>query len=295
VKLLVTGATGFLGSALIGRACTDHDVVAVARLPPANADAAGPVWVQADLASRQLTRRLPSDIDAVIHLAQSRYSRDFPEHALDIVEVNVSATAALIDHAVRHGAKRFVFASTATVYRPSHRPIREDAPLDCSDGYAASKRAAEMLIGAYQGLISCWVLRVFTPYGAGQRPDRLIPSLVDRVRQGEPLAIDGRRGLLLSPIHVADVVEAMMAAATSDTEEVCTLNVGGAEALGISEIATVIGELAGRSPLLRFTDRPEPGGYVADRAAFSRRYPSLPRPRSFRDGIATLVKSEASV
>jgi UDP-glucose 4-epimerase len=291
VRLLLTGATGFIGQAVLDRACQEHEVVAVARSPPPHDAAGNPAWLRADLTSRRLQRMLPTDVDVIVHLAQSRWSRDFPRRAIDMVEVNVSATARLLDYAWRCGAKRFVFASTATLYRRSHRPLAEDAPLDCADGYPATKRAAEVLIGGYGGLLSCWILRLFTVYGPGQR-DRLIPHLLERVRRMEPIAIDGRRGLLLSPIHVSDAVDALLAAASSDTDEPRTLNVGGNEALGISDLVTTIGELTEHLPTLIPGEAHEPGGYVADRRAFSRRFASVPQPRGFREGMASLLASD---
>ena len=196
-------------------------------------------WVIGDITKDGFERGLPADVDAVVHLAQSRFDRAFPEGALDVVDVNVGATARVLEYARSSGARQFVLASTATVYRPSGEPLDEGAALDCSSFYAASKRSAELLARAYSELFSCWVLRIFTTYGPGQR-GRLVAQLIERVRTGEPVSVEGRTGLLLSPIHVTDVAEAVVDAAGRGLPgghgyEV--VNVGGEETIGIRAIA----------------------------------------------------------
>ena len=91
-------------------------------------DAGGVTWLEADLTRPGVQRALPGGAQGVIHLAQSRHDRTFPEGADDVVDVNVAATARLLDYARSAGAGRFVLASTATVYRRSQGPLTEDSP-----------------------------------------------------------------------------------------------------------------------------------------------------------------------
>ena len=122
--------------------------------------------------------------------------------AVDIFDVNLGATARLLDYARRAGVERSVFASTATMYRPSHGPLGESSPILCTSYYSASKRAAELLIEQYRELFGCWLIRIFTVYGIGQR-DQLIANLVRRVASDEPVTVEGHSGLPVSPIHAA--------------------------------------------------------------------------------------------
>ncbi len=293
MRILVTGASGFVGRELARQAEGDHELFGL-RSPASGAEVgAGAVeWITADLGSESFTEKLPQGVDAIIHLAQSRRSREFPEGASDMMAVNVAATARLLEFARRSGVSRFVFASTATLYQRSLEPLSERAPLDCAQFYPATKRAAELLIGPYGSEFSCLVMRIFTVYGPGQR-GRLVADLIERLRNGDAVNVEGARGLLLSPIHVADVAGALLAA-TAVEGPASTLNVGGVEALGIAEMATTIGALLDRTPTLVADSADEPGGYVAERTAFAAAFPGLPAPRSFEQGIGSVLAANAA-
>ncbi|NBT93765.1 MAG: NAD(P)-dependent oxidoreductase [Chloroflexi bacterium] len=123
MKVLVTGATGFVASHLIPALIDGgHDVLACGhdesrldRYPVGSR-------VVVDLRERTLASQLPTRIDAVIHLAQANVG--FPDAFADLWEVNAGSTARLLDWARRAGARSFVFASTGSVYGPGERPWR---------------------------------------------------------------------------------------------------------------------------------------------------------------------------
>jgi UDP-glucose 4-epimerase len=285
MRVLITGATGFIGRALLRAAPPEWDVVAVARdgRPAAWSGAEPAMWVQADLREAGFERRLPRHVDAVAHLAQARTQSAFPDNARELFDLNLLATARLLEYA-RAGADRFVLASTGTVYRQSTEPLSEDAPIDCTSFYAASKRSAELIVRPYSELFSCNVLRIFTVYGDGQE-DRLISRLVARVRAGQPVTVQGRRGLLLSPVHVDDVAAALVATIGGETlgGPFEITNVGGPDALGIREVTEILGRVMGREPRFESAGTQEPGGFVADIAKLTRMLPIAP-PRAFETG-----------
>jgi nucleoside-diphosphate-sugar epimerase len=290
VTILLTGATGLIGREFLRLAGAGSETVAVARDPdPIDvATADGPAqWLALDLRDPGFARRLPGRVDAIVHLAQSREYRDFPVGAVDVVDVNLGATARLLDYARGAGVQRFVFASTATIYEPSRAPLSECSPVRCTSFYAASKRAAELLIEQYGELMACWLMRIFTVYGAGQR-DQLIANLVRRVEAAEPVTVQGRSGLPVSPIHAADVARVLLQAAAAghpSLESGCgVLNVGGREALGIRELAEQIGETVGRAPQFVSAADDDPPGWIADRTKLDHMF-ELDEPLSFAEGI----------
>jgi nucleoside-diphosphate-sugar epimerase len=290
VTVLVTGAAGLIGREFLRLASPGSDTVAIARdltgidVSVTNGSTE---WLQLDLRDPAFARRLPGRIDAIVHLAQSREYRDFPTGAVDVVDVNLGATARLLDYARGAGVERFVFASTATIYEPSHAPLSELSPIRCTSFYAASKRAAELLIEQYGELMTCWLMRIFTVYGAGQR-DRLIANLVHRIEAGEPVTVQGRSGLRVSPILAADVARVLWQVAApghSIPESGCgVLNLGGREALGIRELAEQIGQATGTAPQFVFSEGDDPPGWIADRTKLDRTFRLL-EPLSFADGI----------
>ncbi len=280
MRILLTGATGLIGREVVRQAPAGWELVAVSRRP-----VAGVRTVEADLAQPGLGAALPTELDAVVHLAQAREYRDFPSCAPGVVAVNVAATAALLQHAATTGAGQFLLASTATVYEPRAAPLTEDAPVRVRGIYAASKRSAELLAAPYAALLPTRALRIFTAYGA-VRDERLVSDLVARVEEGRPVQVQGERGLVTSPIHAADVARAVIAAVARPPAAgaLDVVNVGGAEALGIADMAAAIGRVLGREPILEARDG-EPPSFVADRAKCEAVL-GVPRPMPFEEGLA---------
>lgn len=246
MKVLVTGAAGFLGTRLVpALAQAGHEVLALVRDPDrAPADAAAVV--------RDLARPL-SDLpraDAVVHLAQANVS--FPEGTRELYRVNTVATQELLEYARTVGAERFVYASSGSIYGLGEGAVGEDDPRRASDFYSVTKRNAEQLVEAYRPYFSTAILRPFAPYGPTQR-GRLIPNLIRRVRDGEPVTLNEGGRPRTTPIFVDDALRAFAGALELDGHHV--VNVAGDEAVGIDELAGLIGEIVGRRPVFE----PGPG------------------------------------
>jgi nucleoside-diphosphate-sugar epimerase len=286
MRILLTGATGFVGGRLIslleGRG---HELISLQR--PGSAVPTGVTPLHGDLARNESIAALPK-IDTVIHLAQSHQYRNFPVAASDIFAVNTMATAHLLDLARRAGVQQFILASTASVYSAGNGPCREGTELRPADFYAATKLTAETLLPPYARYFRACVLRLFTPYGPGQR-NRLIPRLFQRVRERQPVTLDGEAGgLQLSVAYVDDVAGAFMAAAEQGWHG--TYNVAAAEPTCVQEIAATIGRLIGVEPMFARTGRPEPPPLIADLLRLS----GLCDPRRFRtleQGLALTVRA----
>jgi nucleoside-diphosphate-sugar epimerase len=288
VLIVVTGATGFVGRALVTALVPRHDVVCLVR--NAGALVPGAVAVPGDLTDRLSLAQLPGRPDAVVHLAQG--SGGYPEHAPTQFEINAAATSRLLDYAGRSGAGRFVFTSTGTVYAPSLGALGEESALDADpEFYVLTKRVAERLVLSRAASMSTLVLRLFAPYGPGQR-DRLVPRLIDAVRTGASITLRGGGSPRLNPIWIDDLVEILEAAVAGTGDGV--VNVAGPKAVGIRDIALIAGAALGREP--RFVTDPTPvaGDYVADttrmRSVFGAR--ALVEPD---DGIARLARAGAAV
>jgi nucleoside-diphosphate-sugar epimerase len=259
MRVLVTGATGFVASHLLPALAPRHDVTALGhdadRIP--KVDGVEPLVVDLRRAS---DAPLPP-VDAVVHLAQANVP--FPDGALDLHAVNTGATVRLLDHARACGAARFVFASSASVYGFGERPWVEDDVPAATDFYSATKLAAERFVRAYSGTFGTTILRFVAPYGPGQR-NRMIPRLVDGVREGRPITLNAGGRPRMNPIYVGDVVRVVEAALESSGDQL--LNVAGDEAVTIRELGQAMGRALGRDPVFEQGSGAATGDIVCDNA-----------------------------
>lgn len=246
MRVLVTGASGFIGRPLVEMLRRQHEVWEVAR------SKTGERSVEWDLSEPLKKGALPARLDSVVHLAQSRDYRRFPERAVAIARVNVEATLELLDRARETGVKTFVFASSGGVYGGATRPIKEDARVTGPDFYLSTKLAGEALVHGYRSEFDVEILRLFFVYGPGQSPDRFFAKLVRTVLSGDPVVLYGPDGIRLNPIHVSDVAAAMSAALGLAGSQV--VNIAGPEVITLRSLAELIGSHVGRAPV--FEERP---------------------------------------
>jgi nucleoside-diphosphate-sugar epimerase len=243
VRVLVTGATGFTGQAVVRDLVERGDTVYALRRPGAKLpDGVEPV--DQDLTA-PLGDGLPDAIDGVVHLAQSRRYREFPDGATDVFEVNANATVRLLAWARAAGAGSFVYASSGAIYAPGPEPVREtDAPAP-GNFYAVSKLAGELACEQFRGELRAHVLRFFFIYGPGQE-NMFIPGVVGRIRDGQEVALAGEDGIRVNPVYVDDAARAVIG--TLDAPESLTLNVAGPDTVSLRELSELAGEQIGREP-----------------------------------------------
>lgn len=275
MRIVVVGGNGFIGNYVVRELAAHHEVIATRRTKRPS-DSAGVHWFEVDLSHRPAFNELPDVLDVVVFLAQSRNYRSFPDEVWDIFDVNVQAVAAALEYARRSGARRFIFTSSANVYRRSHAPIAEDGACDGKSFYAGSKRMAELLVESYASYFDAIVLRLFTVYGPGQQ-GMLIPNLVDRVRRGQPIAIEGRRGMSLTPVFVNDVarVIATISEGHADATGPSVFNLGGPMAASIYDLGALIGNAMEITPTFQFSGESDPPGWQADSRRLLAKLPEL--------------------
>ena len=287
--ILVTGATGLVGSHLLPLFDSDQEIHVLSRSAPDSAPAANVVHHQLDLAGDFDADALPARIDGVVYLAQSNHFRDFPERAFDIFEVNVASPLRLLDYARRAGAKCFVSASSGGVYGSGERGLSEDHLIPASGNlgfYLSTKLCGEILAENYAPFMNVAVLRLFFAYGAGQKRTMLIPRLVDNIAAGNPISLQGRDGIRINPVHAVDAARAVKAAL--DLEGCARINVAGPDILSIREIGEIIGRKLGREPVFAVDETKLGENLIGD---IDRMSGQLVAPeRRFEDGVTELLQ-----
>lgn len=264
MTVVVTGGTGLLGYGVLERLAGTDDVVALHRPGSEPPVIPGVEWVAQDLTAT-LGGRLPGRVDAVLHVAQSRHHRTFPDGAVDVFDVNVGSTVRLLDYCRRAGGSAFVQASSGAVYRPGPVALSERDDPDPPSFYGHSKLAAEQAALAFGGLFAVSVLRLFFVYGARQDGGAFLPGVRARILDGVPVRLSGPDGLRCNPIHVDDAAAAVQAAWTTGFSGV--VNVAGPETVSLRSIAETLGGLLDREP--RFEHAGAAGDLVADIARMS--------------------------
>lgn len=202
MSVLVTGATGRVGSRLVRRLCHEGEEVRILVRDPAKAEplvALGAQAVVGDIVDGEAVASAAKGVSAVVHLVT--IFRSLPGE--DIDEVNVKGTADLAEAALREGVERFVYCSTNQVYGPGRgRPAVETDEPDPDRPYSITKTAAErslLRLHREQGL----PLRIFRPpviYGDGD------PRLGIQPRWSRKWPLHRR----LQVVHHADVVQALL-------------------------------------------------------------------------------------
>jgi UDP-glucose 4-epimerase len=291
VKIVITGASGFIGSHVVDALSPHHELVLLMRraCPPFDAvPSLGSVAV--DFERDCALDGLPDRADAVIHLAQSEHFREFPDRAIEVFRVNTASTASLLDYARRAGARTFVLASSGGIYGFGEREFSEDVPLAPRGElgyYLGTKLSSEVLADSYSAYMNVVTLRFFFVYGPRQRGTMLVPRLVERIRGGDPIVLHGPDGIRLNPTYVSDAVAAI--AASLNLAGSHKINVAGPNILSMREMAEIIARQVDEIPRYVCDEQAERRHLVADTTKMTR---MLTPPRvSFADGIRSYLGS----
>lgn len=280
MKVLVTGAAGFIGSNLAKKLVQRGDHVTgldnfndyydpAQKRGNVQALQAGPRFslIEADIRDRDGMFRIfrEGQFDAVAHLAAMAGVRNAVANPSLYVEVDLNGTQHLMDAALAAGTVRnFVCASTSSVYGNTQQiPFIETDP--CAQPlqpYAAAKRAAEMLGFTYHHLygLNFTATRFFTVYGPSGRPDMMPFLVADSIAKGREVPLyNGGEGLYRDWTFVDDITDGLVL--TLDRPLGYELiNLGRGEPVAVKEFISVFEELAGNKA--KFVHQPLPSSDI---------------------------------
>jgi UDP-glucose 4-epimerase len=269
MRFLITGAAGFLGSALANRLSKEgHTVRGMDDLSTGDPKALSPEvhFVRGDVNDRPKLWSLLQDVDCVYHLAARVLVPESILYPREYNNVNVGGTVTLMEAMRDVGVRRVVFISSGAVYGDqTEQPIREDMLTLPRSPYAVSKLAAEYYIRTIGSLwgIETVCLRVFNAYGPGQHLPPVhapvIPNFLRQALQNGTLVVHGEGFQTRDYVYVDDVVNAMTAAASTPDINQMILNVGSGVETSVRDLVRLAVEITGGNPEVVFNPRNETG------------------------------------
>jgi nucleoside-diphosphate-sugar epimerase len=273
MRVLVTGAAGFIGSTLCESLLQDGaEVIGVDAFIPSYAESIkrGNLtrakedrryrFVEADLREDDLDP-LVDGVSHVVHLAALAGVRASWGSAFrDYTGHNVLATQRVLEAVRRAKVQRLVVASSSSVYgMPTRFPTPEDESRRPLSPYGVTKVATEALLNAYRESygVSAVGLRYFTVYGPRQRPDMGFFKFFDAAKRGTQITVYGDGKQTRDFTFVEDAVAATKASMVRDTKSL-VYNVGGGHRIALNELLDAI-ERTSERPLARRYEPPAPG------------------------------------
>lgn len=269
MRVLITGAAGFLGAALANRLAQGENLV----YGLDDLSAGDPKklveevkFSMGDVNDRTRLWTMLQDVDCVYHLAAKVSVPESVLYPREYNTVNVGGTVTLMEAMRDVGVHRVVFVSSGTVYgNQPEQPVKENAVPNPRSPYAVSKLSAEYYvrtIGALWG-IETVCLRVFNAYGPGQRSPAVhtpvIPGFLRQAWENGTIVIHGDGKQTRDYIYVDDVVNAMVAAADAPDISQMTFNIGSGSETSIQELVHEVLEVTGGNPEVVNNPRNEGG------------------------------------
>jgi len=264
VRVLITGAAGFLGSHLCDRFLAEgHSVIGMDNLLTGNTRNI------AHLAGSPEFRFIKHDVtqyiyiaeplDAVLHFASPASPIDYLKLPIQTLKVGALGTHNTLGLARAKGA-RFLLASTSEVYGdPLEHPQREDynGNVDAVGPrgvYDEAKRYAEAMTMAYHRFhgVDTRIVRIFNTYGPRMRLDdgRVVPNFIGQALRGEPLTVYGDGAQTRSFQYASDLVEGIYRLLHSDFSD--PVNIGTQDELSVAEFARLVNDLTGNTAGITF-------------------------------------------
>jgi nucleoside-diphosphate-sugar epimerase len=250
MKVLITGATGFIGSRLALRCLANGDEVValgqVNNLVEAERrqliDAAGAKVVVASVTDAQAVRNAVGDAEVVYHLAAAQHEAHAPEQRFR--DVNVNGTRTVLEASAAEGVKRFVHGSSIGVYGATDAPTDEHSPLTPDNIYGITKLEGERVVLSFQDRLPVVIVRISETYGPGDgRLLKLFRGIDRRV-----FLLIGPGTNIHHPVYIDDLVDGLLLAATKPTAIGRTLVLAGKDAVTTRQMVDTIATELGRAP-----------------------------------------------
>ncbi len=267
MKVLITGAAGFIGSNLakahLEQGDEVHGVDNLSTGQMRNIDhLEGLNFVNASVS--ESIDSLPKKVDVIYHFASPASPEKYMAQALNTMEVNTTGTLNLLNYAASVGS-RLIFASTSEIYGdPLESPQQENYwgnvnPIGPRSVYDEAKRFGETLVSHFQRekLANAGIIRIFNTYGPNMDPydGRVVSNFIRQALQGKPLTMYGSGEQTRSFCYIDDLVRGIMAMALSNQPG--PINLGNPEERTLLNLAEIVLKITNSDSNLEFLELPE--------------------------------------
>lgn len=253
-RVLLTGATGLIGSELLAMLIGEYECWVVGRKKCITHESIH--FIEQDLGEDFNFTAFPRELDYIVHLAQGDGHNDFPNCAKTVFNVNVKGMMQLLDYGVKAKIKKFLFASTGGVYDNTGEPMPEDSvslPQNLSF-YQSTKLCSEILTQSYSQFYTIIAFRFYFVYGEGQKNKMLFPRLIDQIKLGQTIKIGSLNDIKLNPIYKSDAAYCVYLA-MKNIMNTNAFNIAGDETVYMSEIVNKMAQLLGIKANIEFEDK----------------------------------------
>ena len=263
MKVLITGAAGFIGSHLTERLLTDgNHVIGVdnfddfydPQVKRRNIEASladeNFGLIEADIRdSSAMDEAVGQGVETIVHLAARAGVRPSIEQPVLYADVNINGTVVMLEAARQHNVSKFIFGSSSSVYGNNEKvPFAEADNVDYPiSPYAATKKACELICHTYHSLykIDITCLRFFTVYGPRQRPDLAIHKFARLIEEGKSIPVFGDGSMMRDFTYIDDIIAGTVAA-MDKCSGYNIYNLGESEPIRLGELIEYIEQALGK-------------------------------------------------
>tara|TARA_B110000438_G_C15800100_1_gene644714 strand:- start:1462 stop:2343 length:882 start_codon:yes stop_codon:yes gene_type:complete len=275
MKILILGSEGFVGHNLVEGLSKNHEIFCADLIE----NSVHKNYKQFDITDLSSVEKIVKDVDVVIDLAAHSLVSSL-DGSIENAKVNIIGLLNVLESCRKNGIKKIIFTSASSMIGiPNSEQVSENHSAFPKTAYGITKLASEHYLRLYQELygINYVVFRFFNIYGPYQK-NGLIPTLYNRIKNGESLMVFGKGDQIRDYVFIEDIVSFFEEAILSDIGNNQIFNMGTGKGSTISDIIKILSKTLQISPTIENKpERPgEIGNFVSDTTKLNSVFGSTP-------------------
>mgnify|MGYP001244007962 FL=1 len=304
-SILITGGTGFIGSAVAKELRSQGHKVKLMDLSTNSKNDLDFYW--GSILDPYSVSRVIRGCDYVVHLAAALGVKRTEARRLECLYINIEGTVNVLEACVKENVKKIVFSSSSETYGNQNKsPITEESPVNPISNYATTKLVGEEYLRAYYDNynLKYTIVRFFNVYGEEQKDAFVIPKYVNSICEKKSPVIYGNGKQVRSFCYVSDAAKGIVAALLSENTTGEIFNIGNdQQPINMKELAEKVVSLSGAKDIVPEFIPMEDSDRTKEREVFNR-IPSIEKAKkilsynpeiSLDDGIRRVIEFKRSL